>query len=305
LREWGVSWWRGDVAGRLNTVIIVPHSQARFIKFSFSTRTLVAAVGGLVVALLLSLVAIGYSGNAVNRRAEVQRLKSENSELAEVNQELSRTIAEVQARLDDFEERTARLALAAGMQLDAAGAVGIAGSDRQVGSGGPYDRLPDGPENLRLRGTWIDQQLALVDRRLSETGEVLASTPTVSPVVGLLTDGFGSRPDPITGRRAFHRGLDISARRGTPVHAPADGIVVFAGNSGGLGRTLRISHGFGFTTLYGHLHELRVDLGDEVRRGDVIGTVGNSGRSTGSHLHYEVHEDGQAKNPLYFILDRY
>lgn len=293
------------MAGRLNTVIIVPHSQARFIKFSFSTRTLVAAIGALVVALLLSLVAIGYSGNAVNRRAQVQRLEAENNELAEVNQELSRTIAEVQARLDDFEERTARLALAAGMQLDPAGTVANAGSDRQVGSGGPYDRLPDTPESLRLQGTWIDQQLANVDRRLSETGEALASTPTVSPVVGVLTDGFGSRNDPITGRRAFHRGLDISARRGTPVHAPADGIVVFAGNNGGLGRTIRISHGFGFTTLYGHLNEMRVELGDEIRRGDVIGTVGNSGRSTGSHLHYEVHEDGQAKNPLYFILDRF
>jgi murein DD-endopeptidase MepM/ murein hydrolase activator NlpD len=295
----------GDVPGRLNTIIIVPHSQARFIKFSFSTRKLLAAGGALALAVILSIIAIAYSGNAVSRRADVQRLQAENQELTEVNRELSETIAEVQARLDDFEERTARLALAAGMQGDAAGVVGTSIEGGQVGSGGQYDRLPEGRESLRLQGSWIEQQLDLVDRTLSETGEVLSSTPTMAPSVGVLTDGFGTRNDPFTGRRAFHRGLDISARRGTPVHAPADGVVVFAGRNGGLGKTIRISHGFGFTTLYGHLHEMTVELGDEVHRGDLIGTIGSTGRSTGSHLHYEVHEDGKAKDPLYFILDRF
>ena len=289
--------------GRLNTIIIVPHSQARFIKFSFSTRTLVAAGAVFVLAVALSVAAIAYSGNAVSRRADVERLETENRELADVNRELSRTIAEVQSRLDDFEERTARLALAAGMQGDAAGIVGPTNS--QVGSGGLYDRVPDAPDALRLQGRWIEQQLDLVDRKLSETGEVLSSTPSLAPAVGVLTDGFGTRNDPFTGRRAFHRGLDISARRGTPVYAPADGVVVFAGRNGGLGKTLRISHGFGFTTVYGHLNEFTVELGDEIRRGEQIATIGNTGRSTASHLHYEVHEDGKAKDPLYFILDRF
>lgn len=291
--------------GRLNTIIIVPHSQARFIKFSFSTRSLMAGASVLAVAVILSVIAIAYSGNAVSRRADVQRLKTENQELTDVNRDLSRTISEVQARLDDFEERTARLALAAGMQGDATGIVGTTGPGAQVGSGGLYNRLPDGPESLKLQGSWIKQQLDMVDRKLAETGDVLSSTPTMAPAVGVLTDGYGSRNDPITGRRAFHRGLDISARRGTPVHAPADGVVVFAGRNGGLGKTIRISHGFGFTTLYGHLHEMSVELGDEIHRGDLIGSVGNTGRSTGSHLHYEVHEDGKAKDPLYFILDRF
>ncbi len=290
---------------RLNTIIIVPHSQAKFIKFSFSTRTLIAAGASLALAVTLSIVAIAYSGNAVSRRADVQRLQAENQELAGVNSELAGTIAEVQARLDDFEERTARLALAAGMQGNAAGIAGSNAVNNEVGSGGPYDRLPDGPETLRLQGQWIDQQLDLVATKLAETGDVLASTPTMAPTVGVLTDGFGTRKDPITGRRAFHRGLDISARRGTPVYAPADGVVVFTGRNGGLGRTVRISHGFGFTTLYGHLNEITAELGDEVRRGDQIGAVGNSGRSTGAHLHYEVQEDGKSVDPLYYILDRF
>jgi len=293
------------VPGRLNTIIIVPHSQARFIKFSFSTRTLAAVGAALVAAIALSIAAIAYSGNAVSRRADVQRLQAENRELAETNQALTKTIGDVQARLDDFEERTARLALAAGMEsgVSALTSAGVVGG--QVGSGGQYDRVPEEPEALRLQGQWIEQQLDLVDQTLSNAGEMMASTPTLAPAVGILTDGFGTRNDPFTGRRAVHRGLDISARRGTPVHAPADGVVVFAGRNGGLGKTLRISHGFGFTTVYGHLHEISVDLGDEVRRGDLIGAVGNTGRSTGSHLHYEVHENGKAKDPLYYILDRF
>lgn len=290
---------------RLNTIIIVPHSQAKFIKFSFSTRTLMFAGASLALAITLSVVAIAYSGNAVSRRADVHRLQAENQELAGVNSELVRTIAEVQSRLDDFEERTARLALAAGMQGNTSGIIGSNAVNNEVGSGGPYDRLPDGPETLRLQGQWIEQQLDMVDQKLSEKGEILSSTPTMAPAVGVLTDGYGSRKDPITGRRAFHRGLDISARRGTPVYAPADGVVVFTGRNGGLGKTIRISHGFGFTTMYGHLHEITAELGDEIHRGEQIGTVGNTGRSTGSHLHYEVHEDGKSVDPLYFILDRF
>jgi len=258
-----------------------------------------------VVALALSIIAIAFSGSAVGRRADAQRLEAENLELVEVNRELSQTISEVQARLDDFEERTARLALAAGMPGEGPDAVGVVGVDGQVGSGGPYDRLSDPPETLRLQGRWIDQQLDLLDETLSENGDMLASTPTIAPAVGVLTDGFGTRNDPITGRRAFHRGLDISARRGTPVYAPADGVVVFVGRNGGLGKTIKISHGFGYTTVYGHLQDFDVEPGSEVRRGEQIGSVGNTGRSTGSHLHYEVHLDGQAKNPLYYILDRF
>ncbi len=295
----------GSVPRRLNTIIVVPHSQARFIKLTFSTRAMVTVGAAFVVALTLSIIAIAFSGSAVSRRADVQRLEAENRELVEVNRELSQTISEVQARLDDFEERTARLALAAGMPGEGPDAVGVVGVDGQVGSGGPYDRLSDPPETLRLQGRWIDQQLDLLDETLSENGDMLASTPTIAPAVGVLTDGFGTRNDPITGRRAFHRGLDISARRGTPVHAPADGVVVFVGRNGGLGKTIKISHGFGYTTVYGHLQDFDVELGSEVHRGDQIGTVGNTGRSTGSHLHYEVHLDGQAKNPLYYILDRF
>jgi murein DD-endopeptidase MepM/ murein hydrolase activator NlpD len=291
------------MARRLNTIIIVPHSKAKFIKFSFSTRALVSAGGGLIVALVLSFIAIAYTGSAVNRRAEVARLNDENGQLVRVNKELERTIAEVQSRLDDFEERTARLALAAGMEAAGIDVEGRGGS--QVASGGLYDRLPESPDRLKLQGKRIASVLEQVERNLADQDALHSCTPSVAPVIGVMTDGYGRRKDPFTGRLAFHPGLDISARRGTPVVAPADGVVVFAGRNGGLGKVVRLAHGFGFTTVFGHLHRIEVEPGQEVHRGQRIGQLGNTGRSTGPHLHYEVHVDGKTVNPLYYVLDAY
>ena len=290
---------------RLNTIIVVPHSQAKFFKFSFSTRALILTASACAFVILLSVLAISYTGGAITRRGEVARLRSQNQELAAVNQRLADTMSEVQSRLDDFEEQTAKLALAAGMEAlpDVLGDR-VVPSDR-FGSGGQYDRLPESPEVLQIQGDWIATQLSEVEKALAHRDEVWAATPSISPAMGLMTDGFGGRPDPVTGRHALHRGLDISARRGTPVIAPADGVVVFTGLSGGLGKTIRIAHGLGYTTVYGHLDRIEVEPGEEVRRGAKIGALGNSGRSTGPHLHYEVHVDGEAVNPLYYILDAY
>jgi murein DD-endopeptidase MepM/ murein hydrolase activator NlpD len=151
----------------------------------------------------------------------------------------------------------------------------------------------------------LEEQLDLVEGQVDEQLRILASTPTIAPARGLITDGFGRRRDPLTGRLAFHEGLDIAGRRGSSVKAPADGIVVFAGPDGGLGRTVRIAHDFGFNTVYGHLDKISVQAGDEVQRGQEVGLLGNSGRSTGPHLHYEVHLEGRAVDPLYYVLDAF
>ncbi len=295
----------GEMTRRVNTIIIVPHSKAKFIKISFATRSLVAGVVGSVALLALAIVAIIYSGTAVGRSGEVVRLESENHQLATVNQELEQTVNEVQARLDEFEQRAARLALAAGMDSSALDATDPEGHSDRVGRGGPYARVPDAPEQLALQERWIQERLDRVEEHFAEQAQRFASTPSVAPAMGIITDGFGRRRDPFTGRNAFHQGLDISARRGTDVCAPADGVVVFAGREGGFGRVIRISHGFGYTTVYGHLDKMLVKAGDEVGRGELIGLIGSSGRSTGPHLHYEVHVDGKAVNPLYYILDAF
>lgn len=293
------------MARRLNTVIVVPHSQAKFFKFSFSTRALILTAIGCALAVLVSVLAVSVTGGAVTRRSEVRLLRSQNRELAAVNERLAQTIAEVQGRLDEFEEQAAELALAAGMETPFEGPGRQAVPADRFGAGGGYDRVPETPEVLRIQGDWIASQLEEVEKALAHREQVWSATPSIAPVMGLMTDGYGGRRDPVNGRHAFHRGLDISARRGTPVIAPADGVVVFTGRDGDLGRTIRIAHGLGYVTVYGHLDSISVDPGEEVRRGDTIGAVGSTGRSTGPHLHYEVHESGEAVNPLYYILDAF
>ncbi len=290
---------------KTHTVIIVPHSKADFIKFSFSTRAFVIAASVASLAVILSVVAIGFTGSAVDRRADVSRLESENLELARVNQELESTIAAVQQRLDEFEERTSRLALAAGMVGESRNPVALGNRGPAMNTGGPYTPLRSNVETLKLQGDTIAEQLLEVEKAMTFQEQKLSSTPTIAPVIGVMTDGFGNRRDPFTGKRAYHHGLDLSARRGTPIVAPADGVVVFAGRNGGMGRMIRVSHGFGYLTVYGHLDKILVEPGQDVRRGEEIGHVGNTGRSTGSHLHYEVLKDGKYVNPLYYILDAY
>jgi murein DD-endopeptidase MepM/ murein hydrolase activator NlpD len=129
----------------------------------------------------------------------------------------------------------------------------------------------------------------------------LTSTPTLWPVVGHLTGTFGERMDPFSGEGAFHTGVDISSQYGDSVHASADGVVIEANDRAGYGRLVVIDHGYGLTTYYGHLSSFNVHVGEQVHRGDTIGNVGVSGRSTGPHVHYEVRINGAPVNPMRYL----
>ena len=132
---------------------------------------------------------------------------------------------------------------------------------------------------------------------------LLASTPSIWPAKGWLSSRFGYRKSPFTGKKEFHKGLDISARMGAPIVASADGIVSFSGWDRGYGRVVAIKHGYGLKTKYAHLKKSLVKKGQYVKRGETIGLVGKSGRTTGSHLHYEVHLNGVPVNPLRYVLN--
>jgi murein DD-endopeptidase MepM/ murein hydrolase activator NlpD len=137
---------------------------------------------------------------------------------------------------------------------------------------------------------------------LREKAYLRNHTPSIMPVQGWLIRGFGYQIDPFTGQVKMHEGLDIAAPTGTPVVSPADGTVKYAGNKKGFGLSVEINHGYGFTTLYGHCQRIRVNAGMRVKRGDVIAYVGNTGRSTGPHLHYEIRVAHSAVNPMNYIL---
>lgn len=132
---------------------------------------------------------------------------------------------------------------------------------------------------------------------LEDKKNLLAATPSIKPVKGYRSSKFGYRHSPFTGRKEFHKGLDIAARKGSKIKAPADGVVVFSGKKGLMGNMVAIDHGYGMITRFGHLDAMLKKRGDKVKRGDIIALVGNTGRSTGPHLHYEVRLNGIAVNP--------
>jgi murein DD-endopeptidase MepM/ murein hydrolase activator NlpD len=188
--------------------------------------------------------------------------------------------------------------------------------ERQLGIGGP-ELLPSDqfytPSKLSAyqAEAKIDRLLALsafeqdqftdIYDVLVNKREDLDHTPSIQPTTGWLIRGYGIKRDPFTGQKRLHAGIDISNRRGTPIVAAAAGVVSFTGNRGPLGKTVVIDHGNGFETLYGHVDKFEVNKGQSVKRGDLIALMGNTGYSTGPHLHYGVMKDGVSVNPKRYI----
>jgi len=144
-----------------------------------------------------------------------------------------------------------------------------------------------------------------IERLAANKAELLEAIPSIQPIrnkdLTRMASGYGPRRDPFTKQRRFHYGMDFTAKRGTPVYASGNGVVKRADSrSSGYGNHIRIDHGFGYVSLYAHLSKYNVRIGDKVKRGDIIGYVGNTGRSAGPHLHYEIFKDDQRINPLNF-----
>jgi murein DD-endopeptidase MepM/ murein hydrolase activator NlpD len=276
---------------RYNTIIFVPHAKARFRKVTVSNRLLLVAGLGSV-SVLLAALAFGWAFIAsAGRDRQYRQALVENSRLKTSAAELSRRLSGLSQKLAGFELRTQRLAIVAG--LSDAGKNGM-GGPKIPGSAAPSD--PDRTAELESRLNTLETQFA---RRSA----IASSTPTVAPVRGLLNSGFGPRKDPFTGEGSFHPGLDISTRHHEPVLATAEGVVVKSGWSGDYGKEVEIAHSTGYVTVYGHLDEVLVKEGQKVLRGEKLGLVGSTGRSTGPHLHYEVRKAERAVNPLEYILD--
>lgn len=279
---------------KYHTVILVPHARARLRKWRVSNLQIVIALGSLSLLTLASVfVLVSFFTGTVDS-AQVERLRQENRDLLQANATFEDSIADLQGQLASYEDRTRQLAIVAGLDSIDGGEAGIGGDG---GAGGA------GLDFLEYRASRLSGKLDRVEAKLEERLRWISSVPSVAPVRGILTSGFGTRRDPITGGRAFHPAVDIAAAPGREVLAPADGIVTRAGRIGGLGNAIYLSHGFGITTRFGHMARLSVEPGERVERGDLLGYVGSTGRATGYHLHYEVHVDGEPINPLAYILD--
>jgi murein DD-endopeptidase MepM/ murein hydrolase activator NlpD len=296
------------------TVIVVSdHSQA-VRKFRLPRRWLRnGALGGGALALIGLVSGVHYL-TLLGQSTENKVLKEENAQLRSQILLVQEKVAHISATLDRVERFDAKLRTAVTQLQDpernlAIGPVGAPDSDPSAALG----PAPAGQENLSAlpgRLSSLETEAARQEASLRELQEyfddqksLLASTPSLWPTRGWVTSDWGIRLDPYSAERMMHRGLDIATPHGQAVVTPSDGTVVFNGTEGGYGKVLVIDHGYGVKTRYGHLSEIFVKLGDRVTRGQKVAAVGNTGRSTGPHLHYEVRVNGIPENPRKFVLE--
>lgn len=163
--------------------------------------------------------------------------------------------------------------------------------------------IEPGPIEARLRPQIKSQldEIDRVDKFLATKKSLVADMPEMAPLFGKMTSGFGHRRWRRSGHSENHQGVDIAAPRGTPVHAPAEGVVTHAGWKGDYGNMVELDHGTGYVTRFGHLSQMDVEVGDRVMKGQIIGEVGSTGRSTGPHLHYEVRYNGTPVDPINYL----
>jgi murein DD-endopeptidase MepM/ murein hydrolase activator NlpD len=302
---------------RRYTIVVADRQTGVTRRFTFRVRPLlvaVVAVFALPVALGFGLRAGATSELAHLRVANVS-LEQENSSYREATGALTTQIESLQASINDLGVR-ARIDPTAARAMDKLPApIKSQGGTSMEGASAlltpqisPESVLESSPERvfgmLQSVLSSLEGHLNIVRRSVEKREALLNATPSIWPIHGWLSAGFGMRPDPFTGDADFHPGLDISAEKGTPIHATAAGVVELAAPSGDYGNLVVINHGFGLVTRYGHMSKFAVWQGQEVKRGDIIGYVGATGRATGPHLHYEVLANGKLMNPLQLLTGK-
>ena len=245
--------------------------------------------------LLVAVLLVVWSGYSVTRLVTAAPAPIASLSASGYSAELAKLAAETERRVEMIEQR--QLALAAALQtadVDAESLRRLGFYPADGAKGGPFDSAKGDPTFKQLFSSW---------KKLDSLQNGAIAIPSEKPVkTGAFTSGYGVRSDPFQGRAAMHAGIDLSGPVGTPIYATADGTVTVAGwNSGGYGNLVEIDHGRGIQTRYAHLQKILVQDGARVKRGDLIGRMGSTGRSTGSHLHYEVRIDGKAVNPIPFM----
>ena len=296
-------------------IIFISKEQKTVKEVRISRTRLISIISGLLIVFFVSGkfgmdFLIDFSHNS-----KIERLERTNTILQTRLSDMKGQIAAISADMEKIAKEDDNLRLALGLDK-------LNSDVRMVGIGGAeYDY------NISDEVSGLDAQVSL-NAQLKEVSKLqrevkleyesykslvntfqkkqdsLAYLPALRPILGgRITSKYGSRNHPILGVRKHHEGLDISAKRGTPVYASAKGTVSFARRNGGYGNMIRINHKYGFQTVYGHLHKILVRNGQTVKRGEKIGEVGSTGLSTAPHLHYEVRFKDKAQNPRSYYFD--
>jgi len=303
--------------GKKWTILFVSGEDTSVRQISLSERRLRWAAGGLGALVVSLLVLLALNGVGTASRFQAAQLERSNALLEEELTGIRAQVTDLESSLNQLAAQDDRYRLLAGLDpIDA--------EILEVGVGGPGTNDPAAHplwtvdsvaskdvfavsfdlNALERRARLLGESLAQATDSMQANHALMESIPSILPADALLSSSFSkARRHPIHNEVLPHRGIDLSAPKGTPISAAANGTVTFAGRKTGLGLAVVIDHGYGYETRYGHASEILVRAGQKVSRGDVIALVGNTGLATASHLHYEVHVDGVAVNPLNYVVD--
>lgn len=283
------------------TVLIIPEGSHRVRRFSVRRAYLrVAAAMSLILIVAVSLLTFDYFRTSLDR-SELHRLQSQNRVQQKEMRRLAASLEDLRQEMVVLAQNDAKVRTLAKLTKPK--------SELLLGVGGPLEEEV-GTELSDLQRR-IDEVRQAIDLRresqeeiqgfLNDQRSLLAAKPKGWPTKGWITSDFGMRNSPFSGRRSMHEGMDIAARTGTPIHATADGIVSQSETAPGYGKLVVVDHGYGYKTYYAHNSKIFVKVGQRVKRGERIAAVGNTGSSTGPHLHYEVRLNGVPVNPRKFL----
>ena len=259
------------------TIMFIPHDNTK------RTLNVNVPAAGVVVSAVLSVVGLVYICSVIPDIVRYQGME--------------RQLQDYSSKVSDFNATLASLKKA---ERDLHALIGMGKKEKILEKVDMSDMGDFDIDQVQKQIESSMQTVGAIKDYLRTQKDIFIATPRGMPVNGPITSSYGGRINPITGRSQFHRGLDISAGAGTPVKATADGVVSFAGWNGGGGNLVVIAHGQGYATYYAHNSKISVEVGDRVKRGQVISYVGSTGSSTGSHCHYEVWHNGKGENPLHF-----
>lgn len=306
------------MARKFYTIIFLPGASATARRLHLTERAFrLAVAGGIGFALGVTFLLFHFLWVQVDM-GELRRLRGE----AEEKRALEVKIASLEKELNRMQELDRRIRTIAGLDKGTPETPAAAAQPALLGVGGPEGRLGEAVEDAfqgdrerliekmfndlqQIEREMATRQQSFEQLRgfLEQQKSRLAATPSIWPVRGWLTSGYGLRVSPFTGNRQLHEGIDVAGPRGLPVLATADAIVTFSGKLAGFGNAVVLNHGFGFKTFYAHNETNKVRVGQTAKRGQIIATLGSTGYSTGPHLHYEVLVNDAPVNPMKYIID--
>ncbi len=288
----------------------------RYEKLEMPLRVKLFRIFGFIAAALVTAVLISYFAFQFVGSPNEKLLRMQNNSLKENYHDLNDELKNLEKQIKELEKRdnnVYRSIFEANPIPDSARAKEIEMEEEIRTVSGMNDNqllasIYYNIKNIKSRVSVQMQSYKEIDSLIKNKEQLLASTPAIQPVsngdLSRIASGFGYRIDPVYKTVKMHAGLDFAAPQGTPIYATANGRITLAGNAGdGYGNHVIINHGYGYQTLYGHMVKVKAKIGQTVKRGEVIGWVGSTGKSTGPHCHYEVHKNGNKIDPVYFFYN--